>query len=247
MARELYTNFAESTLASAITSGATSLSVASGDGAKFPSPGSGQIFWAVLEEGTTREVVKVTARSTDTFTVVRGQQGTTASAFGAGAKVRLAVLKTIEDVARHVVLASAKGPAASSPATETSIQTYTLPGGTMEPGDVLRIVAHWRKTGGNVGMRLALEFGATTVVDRSTAGATDIGERMECMIAAYNATAQRAFGYRMRSNLALTAGLTTSPAVDLANDITIDFRGNFNTTTTDTLELVHYLIELLRA
>lgn len=85
----LYTNNATTTLASAITNVATSLTVASGKGALFPTPTGGDFFYATLVSGSTVEVVKVTARATDTFTIVRAQEGTTASAFSTGATVEL--------------------------------------------------------------------------------------------------------------------------------------------------------------
>lgn len=88
MAR-LYANNAKSTLASGITNSATSLSVQTGDGAKFPNPSSPDYFWVTLDDGTNIEIVQCTARSTDTLTVVRGQDGTSGTAFSSGAKVAL--------------------------------------------------------------------------------------------------------------------------------------------------------------
>lgn len=82
-----YTNNARATIATApspATSG-TSLVVASGKGALFPAPGNG--FWATIWNKTSfpdptddanMEIVLVTARSTDTFTITRAQQGTAA-------------------------------------------------------------------------------------------------------------------------------------------------------------------------
>lgn len=87
-----FTNFAATTLASGISAGATSISLAAGTGALFPSLGAGEYFYAVMLDaatGTTKEVVKVTARSTDTLTVTRAQDNTSASAFIAGDKFEL--------------------------------------------------------------------------------------------------------------------------------------------------------------
>ena len=86
-----FTNNAATTLVSGILSGATSLTVATGTGALFPSLSGGNFFYCTLQNtaGTTVEIVKVTARSTDTFTIVRAQEGTTASAFSTGDKVEL--------------------------------------------------------------------------------------------------------------------------------------------------------------
>lgn len=88
----LFTNNAATTLASSITNVATSLTVAAGTGALFPSLSGGNIFYATLQNASSStpiEIVKVTARSTDTFTIVRAQDGTTASTFNSGDKVEL--------------------------------------------------------------------------------------------------------------------------------------------------------------
>lgn len=96
---QLFTNNATSTLAADITNSATSLTVASGHGARFPSPTGDDYFLVTLEKTDgTREIVKVTARSTDTFTIVRAQEGTTGTAFTAGDVVELRV--TAETLAR---------------------------------------------------------------------------------------------------------------------------------------------------
>jgi hypothetical protein len=87
----LFTNNAATTLATGINSSVTSLTVASATGALFPTLAGLQYFYCTLSNaaGTTIEIVKVTARSTDTFTIVRGQDNTTAAAFIAGDKVEL--------------------------------------------------------------------------------------------------------------------------------------------------------------
>jgi len=86
-----FTNNAATTLASSILVGATSLTVASSTGALFPTLTGSNFFYCTLQNtaGTTIEIVKVTARSTDTFTIVRAQEGTSASAFASGDKVEL--------------------------------------------------------------------------------------------------------------------------------------------------------------
>ena len=89
----LFTNNATTTLASSITNVATSLTVASGKGALFPTITGTDYTMCTLQNtaGTTTEIVKVTARTTDTFTIVRAQEGTTASAFASGDKFELRV------------------------------------------------------------------------------------------------------------------------------------------------------------
>ena len=82
----LISNNAGSKLAANIDNSQTSLSITSGDGSKFPDTSSGGYFYATLSEALLVEIVKVTARSTDSFTIVRGQDGTVAQAFTTAAK-----------------------------------------------------------------------------------------------------------------------------------------------------------------
>ena len=89
----LFTNNAASNLASSITNTATSLTVTTSSGSIFPNPTGGDYFLVTLQgiSGTPIEIVKCTSRSGDTMTIVRAQEGTTASAFTGGDKVELRV------------------------------------------------------------------------------------------------------------------------------------------------------------
>lgn len=90
MGTALVKNNAFGTLLSSIASGDTSLTVASAQGAKFPSISSGNFFYATLINSSNEyEVVKVTARATDVFTILRGQDSTTARAYTAGDRIEL--------------------------------------------------------------------------------------------------------------------------------------------------------------
>lgn len=85
MPKTRYKNFAVSTLLNAITKSAVSLQCQSGDASKFYSLASGEVMWITLEdEDGNREIMKCTARTGNTFTVTRGQQGTAARAWAAG-------------------------------------------------------------------------------------------------------------------------------------------------------------------
>lgn len=87
MPKILFANNAETNLAAPISAVATSISVTPGDGIKFPSPTGGDYFQITLVKMVggvaVYEIVSVTARSTDTMTVLRGQEGTAAAAFAA--------------------------------------------------------------------------------------------------------------------------------------------------------------------
>lgn len=83
-----FANNAVSTLAGSLSNSATSLVLAAGTGAKFPALGAGDYFMLTLIKMVSGspviEIVKVTARATDTCTIVRGQESTTATTFSAG-------------------------------------------------------------------------------------------------------------------------------------------------------------------
>jgi hypothetical protein len=94
MAVQLYANNAIGTLDAGIDNDDTSVVLSSGDGARFPSPTNGDWFLATLPERVgvhevSWEIVKCTARSGDTLTVVRGQEGTTAQAWDAANVIEL--------------------------------------------------------------------------------------------------------------------------------------------------------------
>ena len=96
-----FTNNAATTLAAGINSSATSISVT--DGSVFPSLSSGEHFYCTFDDTTNVEIVKVTARSSNTLTVVRGQDNTTARAFSSGDKAELRVVAALlEDVKTEV-------------------------------------------------------------------------------------------------------------------------------------------------
>lgn len=145
----LFTNNATTTLASSILSGATSLTVASGTGALFPNPTSPDYFLVTLQgvSGTPIEIVKCTARSTDTLTIERAQEGTTASAFTGGDKVELratagqmssatqtglangVVTENSTTVTSNYTQSTGKNAVTVGPMTIASGITYTVPSG----------------------------------------------------------------------------------------------------------------------
>jgi len=94
MPNMLFANNANTTLASGITSSATSISVTSAT--NFPSPTGVQYFYCTLADAatqTTIEIVKVTSVTGTTFAITRAQDGTSATAFDAGAVVSLRLVR----------------------------------------------------------------------------------------------------------------------------------------------------------
>lgn len=92
-------NNAFGTLAAGINSSATSITLTTGQGARFPTLGAGDYFYATLiDTSNNLEIVKCTARSTDVLTVVRAQENTTARAYSTGDRIEIRITaQTFED------------------------------------------------------------------------------------------------------------------------------------------------------
>ena len=94
MANMLFANNANTTLASSLTNSATTMSVTSAS--SFPSPTGVQYFYCTLADAatqTTIEIVKVTSVTGTNFAITRAQDGTSATAFAAGAVVSLRLVR----------------------------------------------------------------------------------------------------------------------------------------------------------
>lgn len=92
MAQQKFTNNAVATLSASINSTATTITVASGQGALFPTLSTGDYFYAtIIDSSNNIEIVKVTARATDSLTVVRAQESTTGRSFIGGDNISLRV------------------------------------------------------------------------------------------------------------------------------------------------------------
>jgi len=78
-------NFSKATLLSGYASGTVTIVTAAGEGAEFPDPSTdgsfNLVWWNASDFGDPaddplREIIRCTARSTDAFTIVRAQEGT---------------------------------------------------------------------------------------------------------------------------------------------------------------------------
>ena len=160
-----FTNNATTTLASGITNVATSLTVASGKGALFPTLSGSDVFYATLANtGGTVEIVKVTARSTDTFTIVRGQDGTSAVAWNTGDKVELRV--TAADLGAMLQTADLSTSAVTSAVAGTGIGVSGSTGAvTISNTGVTSLTA-------GTGISLSGSTGSVTITNSSSASGT---------------------------------------------------------------------------
>ncbi len=97
----IYVNNFSTTLSAAIVStGATSITITSATG--LPTLATGEYYLLTIDDNTNREIVKVTARSGTTLTIVRAQEGTTANTFANGTVIEMrdtaASYNNIDDV-----------------------------------------------------------------------------------------------------------------------------------------------------
>lgn len=111
MALDPTKNFAITTVATAPSpaSSGTTLVVATGDGAKFPAPSTDGAFNVIIfpegeqPDASNAEIVRVTGRTTDTLTITRTQEGTSARTIGTGDIVMLGLTdKMIDDIVTEI-------------------------------------------------------------------------------------------------------------------------------------------------
>ena len=135
-----FSNLATTTLSSSITASATSIDVT--DGSVFPALSAGDFFYATLDTPpNATEIVKVTALSGNTLTVVRAQDGTSATSHGSGDTIALrlvaAVLESLRDNAGSTYTAgsglSLSGTTFSNTAPDQTV-SLTGSGGTTVSG-----------------------------------------------------------------------------------------------------------------
>jgi len=117
------TNNAFATLAAGINSSATSITVTTGQGARFPTLSAGDYFYATLVDTSNNlEIVKCTSRSTDVLTVVRAQETTTARAYSTGDRIEIRLTAaTFLDAAGVVDGAVTESKIATGAVTSTKV------------------------------------------------------------------------------------------------------------------------------
>lgn len=128
-------NFAVVTVSTGYDTGDTSIVLASGHGAKLPAAQNYNVVWFNFtdyknpSDDPNVEIVRVTARTTDTLTVTRAQEGTSAATHNTGAKVYKMMLgitaKMITDIAAKVDPITAAGAALIDDA-DAAAQIVTL-------------------------------------------------------------------------------------------------------------------------
>jgi hypothetical protein len=162
------TNNANATLAAGINSSATSITLTSGQGARFPTLTASDYFYATLiDTSNNLEIVKCTARATDVLTVVRAQESTTARAYSTGDRIEIRITAATFTEAASVI---------PSGTIMLFVQTAAPTGwtkSTAHDNKALRVVSGSVSTGGSVAFTTAF---ASQAVSGSvgTSGATTL-------------------------------------------------------------------------
>lgn len=160
------TNFAKVIVTTGYSSAATSIVLLSGHGAKLPATFPFPLSWwnctdySAPEDDPFVEIISVTARTTDTLTVVRAQDGTSAQNHNTGTKTYcmvLSITKAMWDAVRTDIAAAAGGSSMVS-------------SGTGNPEGVLT------KTPGNIFLRTDAHVGVNMVYAK-VSGTGNVGWR----------------------------------------------------------------------
>lgn len=143
---DLHANFAYSTVATApspATSG-TSLTVASGDGSKFPTVPFNATVWPASSQPTAAnaEIVRVTARSTDTLTIARTQEGTSARTIVVGDQIAATITaKTLSDIESNLYLRLTYGvPTGAVAETISRFDNLSYSGSAVLTSGILQLI-----------------------------------------------------------------------------------------------------------
>ena len=156
-------NFAKCEVSTGYSAAATSIALSSGDGAKLPQPSTDGEFNLVWHDSTTYpdpaddpnvEIVRVTARSTDTLTVTRAQEGTSASTKNASGKTYKMVLgptaKTVDDLLGSLSVQTVSGALNGSNTAFTIPNSFTGKSIIALNGMILAQDAHYTVSGTDI-------------------------------------------------------------------------------------------------
>jgi len=132
--------------------------------------------------------------------------------------------------------------------TETSLSSYTLPGGTIASGKGLRIRAYWKRTGTNNAVHMRVKFGSAYIIQHSAPSQAENGFLTEIYVMNRDVSDQIATAHSALSK-------SSSPYMEISNkitdmtentdaDVVIDFRG-YVVNGNDYLYLESATVELL--
>lgn len=181
MSVDLHKNFSYSAVATAPSPAlsGTSLVVSAGEGALFPTPPFNATVWpsGVSPLASNAEIVRVTAISTDTFTITRAQEGSTAKSIASGYQIAATITaKTLTDVEGLVQRPLADffttvGTVGST--AGQSLYSYTIPANTLNNnGDKIWYQFSGDQTGNANSKTRGIGFGSNIVYGTSSSSGT---------------------------------------------------------------------------
>jgi len=180
----LFANNATGRLASSVSLAQTTISLQSGQGARFPSPTGGDWFpiTAIKASGAV-EIMRCTSRSGDLLTVARAQEATTALEWSPGDRVELRITAG--------ALAQFKADVTDQE------QGYSIPAGLIAKwsGSVLNIPAGWalcNGTNGTPDLRNRFVVGAGSTYSVGATGGADSVTLTAAQMPTHNHTASTA-------------------------------------------------------
>jgi hypothetical protein len=132
----------------------------------------------------------------------------------------------------------------TSQPTSTSLGTCMIPGGVLLPGDRVEISFDFAHAGATAGYSFQVKWGASTVASHSAPSGSAAGTG-RVSLGVYNGGAQWS-SLRWGNNSAVTADAGTATEV-LTSPVTIDFRGQLATASTDTLTLSNFTVLRIQA
>lgn len=198
-------NFGKVTLSAGYASGVTSVALVSGDGAKLPNPTTDGAFNLVWYNSTDYpdpsddplvEIVRVTAKSGDTLTITRGQEGTGDNNHNTSGKTYKMILPLTKKTYDELVAGAWVSSTATSIQlarntnyllTGTSLQTVTLPT-TANVGDYIEIRGHGTglfKIAQNANQKIYFGNLASALGTGGYVASNTVGDsiRLECVVA----------------------------------------------------------------
>lgn len=178
-------NNAYGTISASITSAATQIVLGTGQGARFPAIASGDWGYATLSDSSNNlEIVKITARTGDTFTVERGQDGTTARAYAAGDRMDMrpvaacfeSKLDTAVASSTYATQASVAGSLSAKLDSSVAGTTYAkLAGGNTLSGTQKFQATHWKVSSiGSVSGVITIDLAAASTYSLTITGNTTL-------------------------------------------------------------------------
>lgn len=260
MALDQCKNFATAILSTSYDSVVTSVVLRTGNGLLLPNAPFNAVWWNSTDYASpdldpSVEIVRVTAKATDTLTIARAQEGTSATVKNvAGKTYKLLATLTAATLSAGFprLLYNRKGASALtpvvSPGTTTLATAYTLPGNTMAAEDALRVEFWATHTGGtSVAMFWRVTLGGTVVFDLGD-GASGTGMHGVFDLFAITTSAQAYEATPFRSDAVWGFPLIGTLSLDLTADLALDIRAYIASgTTTEQVQLRQATITLMRA